>query len=248
MTNEEVFERWAPPQSIWSPWVKPVLFAQRGAASADPGGAPEWSQVDTSRIPRSPHRALVIDLPGREAALFGLALAGEGYRPVPLFNTCCGPNALVPAEVIPPLLVRGASYLAELDMPDDAPPAFLLDAGRMKGTASPSPGRFDNRWLVFPQDFPSATFLRAHRIESMLLVQTRGDLPQDDLAHVLRRYQEAGLPIEVLNPASDAPRRAIRVQRPSLFRALAYRLFATIGLRRNSAGGFGAVIPHPSSG
>ena len=41
-----------------------------------------------------------------------------------------------------------------------APPAFLLDSDRMKAPA-PDPGRFDNRWLVFPQDFPSAAFLRS---------------------------------------------------------------------------------------
>lgn len=118
----------------------------------------------------------------------------------------------------------------------------------MKGSAAPSPGRFDNRWLVFPQDFPSATFLQSHRIDSVQLIQPSGDQPQDDLAHVLRRWQEAGLPVKVLNPGGTATPRAIEVRRPPRYRALFYRLFAALGLRRNSAGGFGAVVPHPSSG
>jgi hypothetical protein len=38
------------------------------------------------------------------------------------------------------------------------------------------------------------------------------------------------------------------VQRPSSFRNLAYRAFALFGLKRNSAGGFGSIIPVVSAG
>lgn len=248
MTSEEIFDIWAPPHATWSAWVKPVLFAEAGKIRDDRPSVSDWSETGTETVTYSANTALVIDLPGRDSVLLGLALAGQGYRPVPLFNTCCGQNALVPAETIPPLLAKGASYLAGLDLPDDAPPAFLLDCGRMKGNAAPSPGRFDNRWLVFPQDFPSATFLQSHRIDGVQLIQPSGDQPQDDLAHVLRRWQEAGLPVKVLNPGGTATPRAIEVRRPPRYRALFYRLFAALGLRRNSAGGFGAIVPHPSSG
>ena len=66
-------------------------------------------------------------------------------------------------------LYQGADYLSCLHIRPDAPPAFLLDAARMKGTAR-QPGRYDNRWCVFPQDAPSADFLKAQGIESIYVL------------------------------------------------------------------------------
>jgi hypothetical protein len=40
----------------------------------------------------------------------------------------------------------------------------------------------------------------------------------------------------------------LRVNRPSNFKTLWYRALAMMGLRRNSAGGFGSVIPELASG
>ena len=45
------------------------------------------------------------------------------------------------------------------------------------------------------------------------------------------------------NPASK-----IVVARPSRFRRSWYRALAALGLRRSSAGGFGAVIPESTAG
>jgi hypothetical protein len=135
-----------------------------------------------------------------------------------------------------------------LALPADARPAFLLDADRLGGTTQPKPGLFDNRWMTFPQDFPSANFLRAHAIQSVLLIHTRPDQPQEDLAHVLLRWQEAGVPLRVVRPTAGHTPQPLEVRRPRGFRRLWYRVLATFGLRRNSAGGFGAVVPQPSSG
>lgn len=260
MTNEELFEIWAPGGATWSAWAKPVLFAQRemtiqsAAApafeqtSSAAGGEQEF-HLDAGWVPPAGDReALVIDLPGEQSVRVGLALAGQGYRPVPLYNACVGPAAVVPMERILEWIVRGASHLARLNLPENAPPAFLLDLNRLKGTAAPSPGRFDNRWMTFPQDFPSANFLLAQSIRSVLLVQSRPGQSQEDLAHVLLRWQEAGLSLRVVSPSPAASPQDLEVHRPLRFRWLCHRVLAALGMRRNSAGGFGAVVPHPSAG
>ena len=248
MTNEELFDIWAPADVVWSAWVKPVLFAQQIMPRTGMSSPDEWRNVDAAWAPE-PHdnAALVVDLPGRQSLLAGLALAARGYRPVPLYNACCSHSAVVPMEPILDLIARAAPYLAGLFLPDDAPPAFLLDADRLRGTATPRPGLFDNRWLVFPQDFPSANFLRSHAVESVLLVQAQPDQPQSDLAHVLLRWQQAGLPLRVVTPVPGAAPQPLSVRRPRLFRWMWHRALASLGLRRNSAGGFGAVVPMPSS-
>ena len=61
--------------------------------------------------------------------------------------------------------------------------------------------------------------------------------PREDLAHVLFRWQEAGLRIR------GRGGREIRVERPPRYRALWYRALATLGLRRNDTGGFGSLVP-----
>jgi len=125
-------------------------------------------------------------------------------------------------------------------------PTHLWIAQR-SATKATDPGLFDNRWLVFPQDFPSANFLRSHAMDSALLVQAQPDQPQSDLAHVLLRWQQAGLPLRVVTPAPGAAPQPLSVRRPRLFRWMWHRALASLGLRRNSAGGFGAVVPMPSS-
>jgi hypothetical protein len=249
MTNEDLFDIWAPADVGWSAWVKPVLFAQQVISRTDMSSPDEWQNAAAAWAPEShENTAVVVDLPGRQALLAGLALAARGYRPVPLFNACCSHSAVVPMEPILDLIARAAPYLAGLFLPDDAPPAFLLDADRLRGTNTPRPGLFDNRWLVFPQDFPSANFLRSHAIDAVLLVQAPTDQPQSDLAHVLLRWQQAGLSLRVAAPAAGAAPQPLQVRRPRLFGWMWQRALAALGLRRNSAGGFGAIVPQPSSG
>src|SRR6185436_17692744 len=105
--------------------------------------------------------------------------------------------------------------------------------------------RFDNRWVVFPQDFPSAARLLASGLRRVLLVQEGRSTPRTDLAHVLLRWQLAGLEIQALDFASGEQAKTIVVAKPSRFRALGYRALVALGLRKNSAGGFGGMVPMP---
>jgi len=253
---EELFRCWAPEESVWSRWAKPVGFlegAVAGTFPAAPSGGPDARPVDVSGVPGPDARvAIVVNLPGGAAVATGVALAHGGYRPIPLFNgvpnTAVGPD--LPAAVDTGALRRAlrahAGTVAGLGLLPDAPPAFLIDKYRLAGGAQPSPGTFDNRWVVLAQDFPSGVFLASHGIRGVLLLEPAGWL-DGDLAHVLRRWQEAGLPLERLDPASPS-RVPLDVPRPSRFRALLYRTGVLFGLRRNAAGGFGAKVPVPSQG
>jgi hypothetical protein len=165
--------------------------------------------------PLSPPTALVLDLPGVESIRTAIAITAGGYRPVPMFNTCPGPGAIVQLDRI---------------------------------VASRSPGAFDNRWIVFPQDFPSGTFLRSQGIARALIVRADAADPFEDLARVLSGWRRAGVELQVLNTrGADAPRALhpgiLRSWRPWVALAM-----VGLGLRRSSAGGFGARIPQQSSG
>ena len=247
MTPEETYEIWVPPGGMWSLWARPVLFAQM---PPDPGApVPSSGAVHTSWAPTPRERALlVIDLPGAESVQMALALAGCGYRPVPAYNACTDLREVIDQGPIVRALRHGALHLRSLDLPAYAPPAFLLDADRARPLRPIRPGDFDNRWQVFPQDFPSARFLMGQGITRVILLQ-RGSLhPRDDLADVLRGWQDAGIPVWAKDLLDAAPPAPIRVGRLPWYRALWHGVLAILGLRRSPRGGFGSRVPEPSQG
>jgi hypothetical protein len=269
VTPEEIYGIWAPPDSVWSPWVIPVPFAQLFCSDAiTPEESPPYN-LDWLPGGNSRELALVVDLPGADAIHYGLALMAYGLRPVPVLDGSPGPYG-VPTSTPDPSsltgiarksasivdmsgllreLCQGVSLLRLASLERDAPPAFLLDANRMVGVPSESGEIFDNRWMVFPQDFPSARFLQAHGIRKVILVHDRFvPQPQEDLAHVLLRWQEEGIAIASKSARFGDVPVAIRVHRPSRFRTAWYRGLAVLGLRRNDAGGFGGYPPDTSGG
>ena len=266
MKREEIFEAWAPVGRPWSNWVKPVLFANmdiaalyaRSAADAAQEVTLPWTSAITARA------AIVIDVPSSSGVAIGLMLAELGYQPVPLYNAAPGPTERLATPLIPGLaglpismvdmhpvveaLWFGAQRMKRIRLPVDCAPAFLLDSRRRTGEGSATAGRFDNRSVSFPTDFPSASFLQSQQIRHAVLVQFEGGQPQSDLAHTLLRWQEGGIAVSsVALNTSPAPV-PIRVIKPSYFRWIWYRLLATFGLRRHQLGGFGGLIPEASAG
>lgn len=241
MTSEETYAVWAPEASPWSAWAKPILFTVLDRAAPAPELAlPEalgWLPEATART------AVVVDLPGEAAVLTGLALAERGYQPVPLFNGCLAPGMVIDVAPLAAALLAGTDRLQRRPPTREAPPAFLLDSRRREGKGLLAPGRFDNRWAVVPQDMPSGNHLRLAGLGSVLV---RAATVQDDLTHILCRYQQAGLRLSHVS-ADLAEAQALTVSPPSGWRSLWYRLGVFAGLRRNAAGGFGAVVPQPSS-
>jgi len=260
MNKEEIFSTWAPDASVWSCWVKPVLFAHLDSALShipimETAGDVSWSPPPGERV------ALVLDLPGVEGVLAGIALAARGYRPVPLYNAVPLPSGealldpltgreVAAVNVLPIIgaLREGAEELAQLNLPGDAPPAFLLDANRRGDGRKMQPEEFDNRSVSFTTDFPSANFFTSHGIQRVMLVQRHRIEPQPDLAHSLRRWQDAGFVlVRVRMGFSELPER-FEAARPSWYGAMFQGVLSSIGLRRSRTGGFGAWVPESSAG
>lgn len=238
-----LFATWAPETARWSQWAKPVLFTYPAPVAFTPAPVADLSP---DRAPSSSERlAVVVDLPGPQSVACGMVLAEKGFRPVPLFNTTIGPgtNLLDVAAVLSALIDAG-DRLGAMQIPDDAPPAFLIDSGRLDGT--PAPTVYDNRWMVFPQDFPSARALRAGGIESVAIVGRQGSMLKPDLRAVLRHWKRDGLAASSLDPVTGG--REDLWFDASLLALFTDHVFGWFrGLRRNSAGGFGGTVPMPQA-
>ena len=251
-SGEEAYGVVAPEGGRWSPWVKPAPFAHfRG--DYFPKLPDELPHTRLAALPPADGRyAVVIDLASDASVLAGMAAAEAGFCPVPLFNGT-SPSGRT-REAVDTSDLRSALHalavqLLDAPPPADAPPAFLLDAQRLGTTTrsrSPSPGDYDNRWVTLPQDWPSATFLQSHGVTDAVIFCV-GRSIADDLAHVLVRWQEAGIQLHRAAWNGDAFE-PIRVRRPSRFKTMWYRLLVLIGLRANAAGGFGGYVPHPDTG
>ncbi len=245
--NEECFAIWAPDEVLWSQWAKPVIFASvpfletehpLGVVPIDAQGVPEaWGGS-----------AVVVDLPGADAVAVGIALGGRGFRPVPLFNGTIGPSAVVDVSELVDALGAGSQVLKGMAIRPDASPAFLLDANRKGTTVGLTEGMYDNRWVVLPQDLPSATLLQSQGIHEVILMVSGTLAPAMDLAHALLRWQEGGLRLGVVDMADKRFEPNLRVPVPSLFRRAWYGAVALTGLRRSNVGGFGSTLPEQTSG
>jgi hypothetical protein len=227
----------------------------------DSAAPPDLSDVIeiARRFEPSADLAIVIDLPGEGSIKLGLALAERGFRPVPVLDGSLGPaisglggtwmdeglatmgasGVAVDMRGALRWLCRGAALLRELQFGANASPAFLLDSCRMAPGQSITAKVFDNRWKTFPQDYPSARFLEERGICRVVLIQEHSGQPQEDLSHVLLRWQQAGIRVEVFGTKLGVEPAQLSVNRPSYFRALWQRALAVLGLRRGAAGGFG---------
>ena len=67
-----------------------------------------------------------------------------------------------------------------------------------------------------------------------------------DLAHVLRRWQDDGIQLRVIDVASGQGAADVTVPKPSGFKLAWYAAMALLGLRRSNVGGFGSTIPQAS--
>ena len=235
--NLEVYKVWAPDDALWTQWAKPVLFMHSAEVRFKNLDIPElgWTQSVESQT------MIIVDLPGEIGVVESMALARLGYRPVPLYNGVDGRafSMMVKVGEIATALFHGAEILATYNISPEAPPVFMLDSNRMAGRGK-QPGTYDNRWCVFPQDMPSAAFLMNAGIRRVI-VRSAGI--QNDLSHILLRYQKEGIEIHL---CTGEEIEKISVVKPSKFRSLSYRFSVILGLTRNGAGGFGGKIPEPT--
>ena len=236
---------------VWSRWASPVAFA---SLNCDELGvcAASASSTGTPHIPVTSGTAYVIDLAGAPAIRLAMKFARAGLRPVPIFNA--SPLPLTPGEAARSALVDmtyvtrelcfSVSELASLPIQNDAAPVFVIDANRMSGRSSLDP-RFDNRWIVYPQDFPSGAKLREHGITRIVAIQQTEAIAAD-LNDVLVEWQTAGL--EILTKRDDERAAEVRrhVKPPSRLLVLWRKFVRLLGFK--TSGDFFDMFTAVSSG
>ena len=128
------------------------------------------------------------------------------------------------------------------------PDLFMLDAMRLSSSVTLEPGTYDNRWIVFPQDFPSANFLLSRGIRRAVLVRSEQAGRMKDIDDVLARWAKNGIEISHTFASAGAQLASYQPARWWPIRLFFLLSLMALGLKRNSAGGFGARIPESSSG
>ncbi len=209
MTGKEIYKIWAPSGKKWVDWVRPVPFVEIKENVKD-------YYSSNLRIPvlhqmKTPEKdmAVIVDLPGVESVTMGIALAQMGYRPIPIYNGTIeqsGARATVDNQSVTKALVWGAVELAKLDLPEDAPPAFLTDSNRLHRFKM-EPSIFDNSWDVYPQDLPSADYFIQNNIRKILII---GESVSKDLQKILYEFQKKEIEIYLKKPYESEKKVVLR--------------------------------------
>lgn len=264
-TAEALHDLWAPPAgSPWAPFHAVTLFAavERGLSAPFPTGveaaralaaplagtpldpdaagaaeaedaAPDWLAEDT---------LVIVDLPGPVAVAAATGLVRRGAQPVCTFdNWPHGAGLLKPERVLAQLLHYAVVVeAAKATMTPTAPPVWVCDRDRLDGR-EPVPTDFDNRYYLDDSLLPGTQYLRAHGVTRVVAVlgvgpdnptlaadlgAWLGDRAKDGIA-ILRGVVHGGaVHVEPWEPPAVSP--------------------PTTG-RRSDAGGFGVLVPVPSS-
>lgn len=199
MTEKEIFRIWAPVHSKWSAWVRPVPFVEINEHSKQYYSSSIAMPSRCITEEYNPDMAVILDLPGEESVIEGLALAGRGYQPIPIFNGTIeqqGARATVDNQSVARALCLGADILRNIEISDNALPVFLLDRNR-RNRFKMDVSIFDNSWDVYPQDMPSAEYLINNGIRRILVI---GENLEKDLQKLVYEYQRKKIEIYLAKP------------------------------------------------
>jgi hypothetical protein len=239
---------WGPnPQSPWLPFHCITLFAALdylkhdmvGPCETDPWPVndyvhPEWI---------NPSTLLIVDMPGPASVALGAALGANGCDLICTFNNWPHSRGVIQPQDTLAAMLRYASWVSKKRIlpAQPGPAAWLCDADRM-GMKKGAPGEFDNRYYIEEAILPGPRYLEDRKITSVIYVCSDADTVRADLGIYLRAMQKEG--IRVLH-AIAAETGTLSAPKPY---TLAAPAFSAMGFFRSSAGGFGAPVPHPSSG
>lgn len=194
ITGKDLYKIWAPFDLPWSAWARPVLFANINDTlriNKYLGFTP--NVIDYIKSPEN-DVAMFVDLQGTEGVEEGIALAKLGFRPVPLYNGTESQDdvlSIIDNDEIEGALIWGAKELENINIKDDAVPAFLLDFNRTNRRRKDI-SVFDNSWDIYYQDVPTAEYFLKKGIKKIIV---RSKVIQKDLKKILYRYQSKGLKI-----------------------------------------------------
>lgn len=211
MTGKDAFKIWAPAGARWADWARPVPFTTMQDLPG-PGLALHFTIPDILYMGKAEGNvAVILDTPDCEGVQEGIAFAKLGFRPIPLYNGTSGQEgamALVDSHKIASALQWGALELANITIPKDAPPVFLLDSNRMQRYKM-DVSVFDNSWDIYDQDMPPAKYFLQSGINQIVV---RGETIQKDLSRILYKLQKKG--IAVFFTGGYDPPKKVAVKRP----------------------------------
>lgn len=202
MYAKEIYEIWAKEGCKWTEWVRPVPFVVL---------KDEMKYINNMNleIPKIHYMnnqfenaGIIVDMPDVSSVAEGLVLANYGYRPIPIYNGTMAPaysRSTTDNFAVSVALAQGAKILEGIDLKNDALPAFLLDTNRLNRYKR-NVSIFDNSWDVYPQDLPSAKYLKENNIEKVMVVSEK---ISKDLAKILKMYQQKKIDIYLVNRYSD---------------------------------------------
>lgn len=212
MNGKEIFKIWAPTNAKWTPWVRPVPFIEIN----DDMKIHEYSSYEKTKIyyvdEYKEDTAYIIDLPGGDSIEEGIALAEIGYRPIPIFNgTNEQENSTATMDNHLPTigLIWGAEHLKNMNLSENAAPAFLTDTTRLNRRRT-SLAVFDNSWDVYAQDLPTAEYFLNNGIKN-IVVRSRKKI-RIDLRVILYKYQKKGLTIYFTDGIEDE--KLVKIRKP----------------------------------
>lgn len=191
MTGKEIYKKYAPNGAKWTEWVRPVPFVAIDTYNRK--CVSDWIDRKVIFLKHYKHDTIIfVDLPGKESIEFGIGLAHIGYRPIPIFNGVDeqqGSQATTDTYLVESSLINGGEKLKNIQLKDDANPAFLLDSSRTNRYRAKE-SIFDNSWDLYGQDIPSLEYFKKSGINKIIVV---GSQIQRDLRKIFFKFQDAGI-------------------------------------------------------
>lgn len=193
MNGKEIYKIYAPKDTKWTEWIRPVPFVAIDKYSRKP--ITNW--IDRKVIFTDKYEkdtVIFVDLPGKESIELGISLAHIGYRPIPLFNGTdeqIGSQSTTDTYLIESCLINGSEKLKNILIENNANPAFLLDSSRTNRYRA-NESIFDNSWDLYKQDIPTFDFFKKNEIGKIIVV---GNMVQRDLRKIFFEFQNKGIEI-----------------------------------------------------
>lgn len=198
----DVYKAFVPKENKWSNWVRPVPFINIGMGKKNYSYNFKEQHVFHSNDENMKlfleDTAVIVDMPGASSINAGMNLVREGFRPIPIYNGIIeeeNSKSVVDNQTVSAGLLWMAKELFNINISDDAMPAFLLDSNRLLQYKSKI-SVYDNSWDVYRQDMPSAEYLKNNYVKRILLISER---ISGDLRKILLNYRKAGIDIYLKN-------------------------------------------------
>lgn len=187
MNGKDIYKIYAPDNTKWTQWVRPVAFVAIDTYNRKPA----FNFIGRKILFLDQYEkdtAIFIDLLGSESIELGISLANMGYRPIPLFNGTdeqVGSQATTDSYLVESSLINGSMKLKNILLSNDANPAFLLDSSRTNRYRV-SESMFDNSWDLYKQDIPTSKYFKDNGIYKIIIV---GNNVQRDLRKIFFDFQ-----------------------------------------------------------